>query len=294
MRQIYLTLVFFLWISCDKIEPPYTQSNNNLSERTVLIEKFTGHKCSNCPEASRKVDELQEFYGNNLISVAIHPGDLIEFTGTDDNYPYDFTTNASDTISNDMGASFLPLGTVNRIPGGISNRCWTKEEWATQIDNLLYDNEGNPLPNNVEIEINTSFNKQNKELSIQTDFSLNNNLEGNYKLCLFIMEDGIIAPQIDGTEYIENYEHKHIYRSSVNTVYGEDISEFSLPDVPSSEEFANQFMYSATHLIQFNSDYNINWNEEWNNVHNCYVVAYIYNSQTLIIEESAVQQIINE
>ena len=69
MRRIYLILVFVLWISCYKIEPPYTQSNNNLAERTVLIEKFTGHKCSNCPEASRKVDELQEFYWNNLILI---------------------------------------------------------------------------------------------------------------------------------------------------------------------------------------------------------------------------------
>jgi len=114
MRKLYLILFLIIWLSCDKIDPPYTQTNNNLAERTVVIEKFTGHKCSNCPEASRKLDELQEFYGNNLISVSIHPGDLVEFTGTDDNYPYDFTTNTSDTISNDMGATFLPLGTINK------------------------------------------------------------------------------------------------------------------------------------------------------------------------------------
>ena len=63
MKQIIPTILFIISISfigCDKIEPPYTQNNSQLAERTVLIEKFTGHKCSNCPEASRTVDELKE------------------------------------------------------------------------------------------------------------------------------------------------------------------------------------------------------------------------------------------
>ena len=290
MRNIYLILVFCSWISCDKIDPPYIESNNNLAERTVLIEKFTGHKCSNCPEASRKVDELKQFYGNNLISISIHPGDLIEFTGTDDNYPYDFTTNASDIISNDMGATFLPLGTVNRIPGGISNRCWTKDEWATQIDNLLYDSNGNPLQKNIEIEINTSLNELNKELTITTSMNILNNLEGNYNLSVIIIEDGIIAPQIDGTEYIENYEHNHIYRCAVNGVYGANINKqknlllSNESDLPLFDE----------HTIVFNTDYNPNWTDDWDNINNCSVVAYIYNAETLIIEESILQHIINE
>ena len=129
-----LLIILLFWTSCDKIEPPYIEGGNQSAEKTILIEKFTGHKCSNCPEASRKIDELKEFYEDNLISIAIHPGELTEFTGIDENYPYDFTTNASDLISTDMGASFLPLGTVNRVAGGISNRCFTKDEWAKEID----------------------------------------------------------------------------------------------------------------------------------------------------------------
>ena len=77
-------------------------------------------------------------------------------------------------------------------------------------------------------------------------------------------------------------------------IYGEDISEFLLPDVPSSGEFASTFIHNATHLIQFTSDYNINWNEEWNNMHNCYAVAYIYNTETLVIEHTEKHQISNE
>jgi len=292
MKRIYLILI--LCYSCDKIDPPYTQNTTQLSEKTVLIEKFTGHKCSNCPDASRKIDELSEFYGENLISIAIHPGDLPEFTGTDDNYTYNFTTNSSDIIANDMGANFLPLGTINRIEGGISNRCWTKEEWATQIDDLLYDPNGEPLSKNIDIEIFNSFNEKNKTLTIQTNFTLNTSLEGNHKLCVLIIEDGIIAPQVDGSDYIEDYEHNHIYRCSVNGEYGEEISKFLLPGVPSSGDFVGQFMYSAEHLTEINTTNNINWTSDWANISNCFVVAYIYNTKTLVIEHTEKHPIIND
>ena len=66
---IAIILLIFLCIlsACDKIDPPYTEDCNQTAKKTVLIEKFTGHKCSNCPEASRKIDELKECYGDNLI-----------------------------------------------------------------------------------------------------------------------------------------------------------------------------------------------------------------------------------
>ena len=43
-------------------------------ERTVLLEEFTGQKCTNCPDAHRMVAQLINQYGDRLISVAIHSG----------------------------------------------------------------------------------------------------------------------------------------------------------------------------------------------------------------------------
>ena len=105
-----------------------TPKNISKNTKTILIEKFTGHKCSNCPAATRKIEELKEFYGLNIISVAIHPGYLEEFTDIDLNFPYDFRTISGDIIGNDMGAGFLPLGTVKRIPGGVLGRSWLKDD----------------------------------------------------------------------------------------------------------------------------------------------------------------------
>tara|TARA_B100000902_G_C27246115_1_gene882693 strand:- start:127 stop:1008 length:882 start_codon:yes stop_codon:yes gene_type:complete len=287
--SILLLNTILFWVSCDKIEPPYTQMNNNITEKTILIEKFTGHKCSNCPDANRKIEILKDFYGDNIISVAIHPSQLAEFTGLDENYSYNFTTNDGDIIANDMGATFLPLGTVNRIEGGISNRCFLKDDWATQIDNLLYDEDGNLIPKNMTININTTFNNNSKQLDIITNFSfISNSFKyDNYKLCAFIMEDSIIAPQLDGTEYIENYEHNSIYRCAINGTYGENITNFA------SFYLDEKLSYQAIHNISLNENYNANWTNDWNNSNNCYVVAYVYNTETMIIEHVEKKQIGN-
>ena len=77
----------------------------------------------------------------------------------------------------------------------------------------------------IDIQINNNFNNLNRELIITTNINILNNLNGNYALCLFIMEDSIIAPQDDEKfGYIENYVHDHIYRCSVNDIYGESIN----------------------------------------------------------------------
>ena len=167
-------------------------------------------------------------------------------------------------------------------------RCFTKNEWGIQINNLLYDSNGLPLPKNIEMEINTSFNEKNKELTIQTNFTYKNSIEKNHSICIFIMEDAIISPQIDGSEYVEDYEHNHIYRCAVNRTYGESIEKFHFVDVEGQSD------YQSTHTIVFSEETNINWTDDWNNINNCYVVAYVYNNENLIIEHTIKHNIINE
>ena len=258
LLSLISSFALIITISCDQISPPYTEQNTQEAEKTVLIEKFTGHQCSNCPDATRKLKELKEYYGENLISIAIHPGGT-EFTETDLNHPYDFTTASGDIIMNDMGGTIfgLPLGTVNRISGGISNtKLWLKDDWSTQIDNLLYDDNGNILEKNVDFEITTSFEEINKELTIQTNINILNNLEGTYNLCLIIIEDGIISPQDDGEETIEDYEHNHIYRCSVNGTYGENLNNFDIVGLQ------GQSGYQATHSIILDESANKNWTDD--------------------------------
>ena len=282
MKKYYLFIIYILFITCDQIEAPYTTENLNIGLKKVIVEKFTGHKCSNRPDASTTLNELKEFYPNNIISIAIHPGNLIEFTNTDDNYPYDFTTESGDIIAQDMGAIFLPLATINRKPGGISNRCWTKDEWASEINDILYDNNGDPIPKNINITINNYYNPSLKEITSSINLEVINNLNGDYRLVALITEDKIISAQLDDTFLDANYEHNNILRASLNGVYGEDLNI----------NFKSGTVINKEYNVAMNTTNNVNWTNSWNSPENCHVVVYIYNANTLIIEEAYTQPFI--
>ena len=190
-------------------------------------------------------------------------------------------------IANDMGADFLPLGTVNRIEGGVSDRCFIPDDWSSEINKLLYDSEGIAKERKFDIDIQTTFNTITKELIVETSVLSLSNLQGFFKLAIIITEDKIIAPQDDGADgRIADYEHNDIYRCAINGTYGENIN--------SVNDLDSLFEYQTSHTLILNQDANTNWTSDWENVNNCYVIAYVYDSKSLIIEDSIKQAIINE
>ena len=74
----------------------------------------------------------------------------------------------------------------------------------------------------------------------------------------------------------------------MNGVYGQNIDEFFFVGLE------GQSGYQSTHTLMFNENSNTNWTDDWDNINNCSVIAYVYNSETLIIEEGVLQHIINE
>lgn len=291
---IYIGTILLCWFACEKIDPPYT-SDIIPAGKTILIEKFTAHECQNCPAASRIIEnELKPTFLNTndtsksaIISVSIHPAQS-NLTLTSTNYNYDFTTDGSNQVANYLGvdeATALPIGGINRVESGNGKRLWSRDKWSEQITSLLIDEEFKPLPKNIDIEIDLSVNTMARILNVSATISVLNSLEGNYSLALFVMEDGIIAPQKDGDELIENYKHDHVYRCPINGWNGE----------PLNITLTKDLVFSSTNkTIVFNTENNTNWTSEWNNINNCYVVAYVYNSQTGVIEEVNKKRVQNE
>ena len=86
MKNYIFIISGFLLTCCDTIEPPFLQSNSQTSQKIVIIEKFTGHKCSNCPAATIKIKELQELYQDAIIPVSIHPQLDTTYAGPDQHH----------------------------------------------------------------------------------------------------------------------------------------------------------------------------------------------------------------
>ena len=82
MKHLHLLYTFLLsallFASCDNIseEERLVYEKPEPAKRVVLLEDFTGQKCSNCPNANELIETLQNDFGDNLVVVGIHGGPL--------------------------------------------------------------------------------------------------------------------------------------------------------------------------------------------------------------------------
>ena len=97
-KYIFIINLIFLTNSCDIIEGPYMTDADLYvnSEKKVLIEDFTGHKCAGCPTATKEISAIQDIYGDQVIAIAIHPSGAGNFTQPEspdeEGFQYDWRT----------------------------------------------------------------------------------------------------------------------------------------------------------------------------------------------------------
>ena len=101
-KTYYLLLCFFilsLTFSCDKIEKDnFTDPNATFPwlGKKVLVEDFTGYKCTNCPAAATELHNIEEFYPDKVIGIAIHAGSFAKPGGV---FVTDFRTDEGNEIT---------------------------------------------------------------------------------------------------------------------------------------------------------------------------------------------------
>jgi len=252
----------FLVSSCDKTEAPY---KNPIvvppGERKVLVEDFTGHKCGNCPRASRDLYKLKEDYGDRLIIMAVHAGNFATpFPPSAPYYTYDFRNTVSTTLDTDFGISLAgnPNGMVNRrLVNGSYILSATK--WDDEVVNVLSSNE--PVP--VKITVSPSFNETTRQLTAGVNLEFSTTLTAPHKLCVFMVEDSIVNWQKDydvTPNDIPDYVHREVLRGSMNGTYGEAIENTAVNDI-------------------VNKSYTTTINPEWDAKHMALIV-FLYNVTT--------------
>lgn len=178
--------------------------------RAVLIEDFTGQQCSNCPTATEMIAALQEQYGaDTVIAVAIHSGPL----GFKGNSKYvGLATDLGDTYYSYYGASYQPVGMVNR--DGLSDYY----DWATLVYNALQKKAS------LDLDISAAYDAESATAAITVE-ALGTDGTTDGHLQLWAVEDSITAMQMqpDGTiDY--SYVHNHVLRAAVNGTWGESFT----------------------------------------------------------------------
>ncbi len=219
MKPFYATvlLLLFTFAACDIIEEPYLQepTNGGNTEETVkkvLLEEFTGHQCPNCPEGANTANQLHDLYGDRFITIAYHAG---FFARISTEFPTDYRTSEGNALNTEYGISSYPAGMVNRtICNG--NLVLNNSAWPTATAELMDDEP------ELKISLTHSYNASNRNLSVSATIEALCELSP-LKVCIFITEDKLISPQITPEGVVDDYEHNHVFRTSLNGTWGNTV-----------------------------------------------------------------------
>lgn len=275
MKKILILLFVSttLLISCDKVDNPipkkdivdsggivwddslYAESTATL--RKIVLEEFTGHQCSQCPSGSLKIEQLVTTYGSQLIPVSLHAGSFAEPTapGTG-KFESDHRTDIGEAF-NDFSLFtplFYPAGMVNRIVYN-GNRTNGKDDWETIIQQIQND-----VPK-VKIKMYSLYDDSTRTIKESVETEWLSTEPNNYKLQVYVLENHIIDWQKDGSNEIQDYDHKHMMRKALNSDFGTDIPTSNSGDIFKNEDLT--FILPDT------------WDAE-----NCSIVALVYDATT--------------
>jgi hypothetical protein len=203
---------------------PPTFSPNTNTDRNVLIEDFTGHKCTFCPAAAALAHTLEGNNPGRVFISTIHSGPdgsssaVFQSTSAPD-YIYDFTN----FIGLQLGAYFgdipgsgfsgNPCGNISRVVDpGTGKVSLSPQGWTQLTDQII---NANDLKVNLQAVVNYFPSTSGAFIHIEVDpiQTVSNDL----RLIVALYEDSIVKPQKmsdNSTNY--TYVHRDILKAHIN------------------------------------------------------------------------------
>lgn len=217
VRILTVTLLVFLCAGCDLIgegeyQIDYKQPVAEGEDlRNILLEDYTGMRCTNCPAAAEKIVNLQGTFGERLIAVSIHAGSFSRPIG-----PYDLRCEAG----NEYNAYFK----VTENPSGVINRAAYNK--GLVLDFNQWDEVLDKAPQKTTVAMKkplVAYDAGARTFTVGIELkSLENH--SSYSLILWLVEDKVVTPQETPDGRVNDYVQRHVLRGALNGVWGETIS----------------------------------------------------------------------
>lgn len=258
-------VVCLFLLGCDDIENPIIASGTyrldlygpvpafapeSTPHQRVLLEDFTGHDCGNCPNGHVAAANLLETHYEDLAVISVHAGSLAQPLLP--NFPDDWTTQEGEYyLLTQVGLDIMPKGRINRLPG--ASTIHSPSAWAAKVGEAITQ-----VPD-MNLQLVADYKEANQHWNIHVFSEWFENLSGDYRLIILLTESGIVAPQLwygNDPEYIENYGHEHMLRTSGTGATGRVV--------------ATNPQQGQTQLNSYTFDWNSAWNPD-----SCEVVAFI-------------------
>ena len=259
MRYILsIGILYFILCSCDHVENPYPpavsidldttlypglwsdyQNNewpmfdeNSNTERNVIIEDFTGHKCVFCPAAADLAHQLHMENPTRVFTAGIHagPDGIGDFQSVSPpDYPTDFTNPQGVEIGqyfgeNDGGFPGNPRGTVNRFDNGTIFQ--SPAQWTSMTNEIISSND---LKVNLQSQLNYYEVTKGAFLHVEAD-PLFEDVSENLAIMVYLLEDSLVGDQkMADNSHNTSYVHRDIHRGNLNNeTFGRPITSENL------------------------------------------------------------------
>ncbi|MDZ4745903.1 MAG: Omp28 family outer membrane lipoprotein [bacterium] len=226
----FIAGMMLITVSCDVVEAPYEETPD-IPDTTVavpqniLLEDFTGHYCGNCPEGTKVVRQLEAAYGERLIVIAMHVGNLALPSPPD--FPMDFRCKEGNDIDKTfkVALSGIPKGFINRFNNGLG-LLLDKGEWPTIVASEMTRKAA------VDLKVNRTYDSTTKTVTLDVTVKYLDSGTVDDNLVAMLTESNIISDQLDykaNPQHIEDYEFDYMLRASFNGAWGEPLSSTSIP-----------------------------------------------------------------
>jgi thiol-disulfide isomerase/thioredoxin len=258
--------------SCDIIEEPYFEDSYLVDDQTdfpaiqdssknILIEEFTGQKCTYCPAGQVIIEELLEEYPGRVAVVAFHAG---PFADTNKLYPSFYKTEMGETLYQSYNSPSMPGALINR--GNVSSG---RSYWKGMADSAITEQSV------AVIQLKAEYNTETKKVKIFTLSTLLTDTLPDLNLGIYITEDSLRSPQLDNGVIVEDYVHNHVFRMGVTAYQG----------IPMQFSGSLHEKLAKTFLVPLSE----NWRTE-----NLSIVAFLLNTHTNNIVQVNTIKIIEE
>ena len=213
--------------------------------RRILVEDFTGQGCVNCPIGAQLLTQLkEEVYGERMITVSMHAGGL--------SLGYPLHSEIAEEYMNALSVKNNPALGINK-----------KTAWDGVIDNWtsLISQEAADETADMDITMASTLNGRELEVLYSVDFC--NDVTDSLGVQIYLIENDIIDYQSTPQGHNEEYQHNHVFRMSLNDVWGKTLKGES----GEIRYLKGEKYYGSTAKVTIPEDYNID---------NCALVGYVF------------------
>ena len=216
--------------------PEISWTSNSNTNRNILLEDYTGHRCPNCPDAATEAAAIEAANPGRVFVSSIHagPGGISSFqeqapdcglpSNPDDKYCTELYNDESISFGQEFQAGFgffaNPQGNINRLAPDGEEMFSLYNQWSGRVATQLADN---VLDVNIQAQSNYYPSTNGFFLHTETDFI--NDMTGNYNIVVALIENEFIDWQdVDGTAD-PDYHHHNVFRGCIDGLeWGRTIS----------------------------------------------------------------------